>query len=193
MSKEENFLQLDLEDITPVVVSNNEKQKVINTVLQKKPKPNQIRKWAIAAIFAIGICSASLVNFPSKASILPIKDLILSETLLSKQHEFTFNRISISGNTADIYFSCDLNFKTEFITLDIADNLENQYTYTTETLTTKVTDYYSNGQATISGFNTKATSIFITPIVHTMDNKGEITKKRLETIKIDINSDEENK
>ncbi|MGE7997449.1 hypothetical protein ACQKOF_01960 [Lysinibacillus sp. NPDC093190] len=188
MNEEKNFLQLELEDITPVMVSKNEKQKVMNTVLQKQQKTKQIRKWAIASIFVIGVSSACLVTFPSMASILPIKDLILSEKLLSKQHEFIFNRFSVSGNTAYIYFSCDMDFATEFITLEIVDNLENHYEYTTGTTTTKVTDDYSNGQAIISDFNANASSIFITPIVRTMDNEGKITKERLETIKIDIDS-----
>ncbi|MFJ7733420.1 hypothetical protein ACIQXF_16235 [Lysinibacillus sp. NPDC097231] len=186
MSKEKNFLQLDLEDISPVVVSKNEKQKVINTILQKQPLPKQIRKWTIASILAIGISSACLVNFPSMASILPIKDLSLTAKLYSKQHEFIFNRISISENTASIYFSCDMDFATEFITLDIVDNLGNQYYYTTETMTTKITDDHSNGKAIISDFHANASSISITPIVHTMDKEGKVTKEILDTIKIDI-------
>jgi len=122
MNKEKIFLQLDIDDVTPVMVSKNEKQKVIKTVLQKQFIRKKIRKWTIASILAIGICSASLVNFPSMASILPIKDVNLSEKLFSKQHEFIFSRISISENTASIYFSCNLDFATEFITLDIVDN-----------------------------------------------------------------------
>ena len=192
MNKEKSILQLDIEDIVPVVVSKNEKQKVINTVLQKKSKPKQIHKWAIASIFAIGLSSACLVNFPSLASILPINDLKIYKTLFSKQHEFIFNRISISGNSAYIYFNCDMDFATEFITLDIVDNLENHYEETTETTTTKVTDDYSNGQAIINNFNADASAIFITPIIRTMDNEGKVTKERLETIKIDIDSNEEN-
>ena len=193
MSKEKNLLQLDIDDITPVEVSKNEKQKVIKTILQKQfLRKKKIRKWTIASILAIGICSASLVNFPSMASILPIKDVTLSEKLFSKQHEFIFNRISISGNSAHIYFSCDMDFATEFITLDIVDNLENKYEETTGTTTTKVTDDYSNGQAIISNFNAKASAIFITPVIRTLDNEGKVIKERLETIKIDIDSYEEN-
>jgi len=174
------------------VVSKNDKQKVLNTVLQKKPKTKQTRKWAIASIFAIGISSACLVNFPSLASKLPIKDLEIYETLSSKEHDFIFNHISISGNAAYIYFSCDMDFATEFITLDIVDNLENHYEETTGTTTTKVTDDYSNGQAIIRNFNADASAIFITPIIRTLDNEGKVIKDRLETIKIDIASNEEN-
>ncbi|MFF2176052.1 hypothetical protein ACFVT8_06275 [Lysinibacillus sp. NPDC058147] len=192
MIKEKSILQLDLEEIIPVVVSKNEKQKVINTVLQKKTKTKKTRKWAIASIFAIGISSTCLINFPSVASKLLIKDLEIYETLSSKQHEFIFNRISISGNSAYIYFSCDMDFATEFITLDIVDNLENKYEETTGTATTKVTDDYSNGQAIISNFNAKASAIFITPVIRTLDNEGKVIKERLETIKIDIDSYEEN-
>ena len=192
MNKEKSIIQLDIEDIAPVVVSKNEKQKVINTVLQKKPKSKKIRKWAIASIFAIGISSASLVNFPSLASKLPINDLKIHEYLFSNEHEFIFNRISISGNSAYIYFSCDMDFATEFITFDIVDNLENHYEETTETMTTKVNDDYSKGQAIINNFNADASTIFTTPIIRTMDNEGKVTKERLETIKINIDSNEEN-
>lgn len=190
MNKEKIFLQLDIDDITPVAVSKNEKQKVLNTVLQKQFRRKKIRKWTIASILAIGICSASLVNFSSMASILPIKDVTLSEKLFSKQHEFIFNRISISENTASIYFSCDLDFATEFITLDIVDNFDNHYYDTSETTTNKITDHYSNGKAILNNFQANASSIYITPIVHTMDKEGNITKERLETIKIEIDSNE---
>ncbi|WP_286924934.1 MULTISPECIES: hypothetical protein [Lysinibacillus] len=191
MSKEKNFLQLDIDDITPVEVSKNEKQKVIKTILQKQfLRKKKIRKWTIASILAIGICSASLVNFPSMASILPIKDVTLSEKLFSKQHEFIFNRISISENTATIYFSCNLDFATEFITLDIVDNFENYYYDTSETLTNKITDNSSNGKVILNHFEANASSIFITPIVHTMDKEGNVTKERLETIEIKIDSNE---
>lgn len=190
MNKEKIFLQLDIDDITPVSVSKNEKQKVLNTVLQKQFRRKKIRKWTIASILAIGICSASLVNFSSIASILPIKDVTLSEKLFSKQHEFIFNRISISENTASIYFSCDLDFATEFITLDIVDNFDNHYYDTSETTTNKITDHYSNGKVILNNFQANASSIYITPIVHTMDKEGNITKERLETIKIEIDSNE---
>ncbi len=126
-------------------------------------------------------------NFSIELNKIQGNELTVNQTISSKSHELVIDYLSFTKYATVIYFSGDLDFATEIVTLDITDNLGNHYEEA-PTTSMKVTDKYSTGTVVINDFNSSATSIFITPTIHTTDVKWEkIEKKQLETVEIHLN------
>ncbi len=87
MKNEKDFLQIDIEEITSIEVTKEEKQVVISHILQKPIKAFRLPKWVIAALFAIGVSSVGILSLSTVASKLPIVEHFLS--YFSKDEQLT--------------------------------------------------------------------------------------------------------
>ena len=78
-----------------------------------------------------------------------------------------------------------MDFTTEFISMDVKDNVGNTYEFA-PTQTQKVTNDFSKGTVTIFGLHKDASSLLVTPRISTLEVSKPLSTELFETVEIPL-------
>ena len=101
------------------------------------------------------------------------------------ERNITIEHIASTGYTTLIYFSGDMDFTTEFIYMDVKDNVGNTYEFA-PTQTQRVTNDFSKGTVKIFGLDQNASSLLVTPRISTLEVNKPLSTELLETVEIPL-------
>lgn len=124
-------------------------------------------------------------SFSFELDKLDLQETIVNKTITNSERTITIERIASTGYTTLIYFSGDMDFTTEFISMDVKDNVGNTYEFA-PTQTQKVTNDFSKGTVTIFGLHKDASSLLVTPRISTLEANKPLSTELLETVDIPL-------
>lgn len=124
-------------------------------------------------------------SFSFELDKLNVQETIVNKTIIHENRNITIERIASTGYTTLVYFNGDMNFDTEFISIDVKDNVGNTYEFA-PTQTQKVTNDFSKGTVTIFGLDQSASSLLVTPRISTLEANKTLSTELLETVDIPL-------
>jgi len=124
-------------------------------------------------------------SFSFELDKLNLQETIVNKTITNSERNITIERIASTGYTTLIYFSGNMDFTTEFIYMDVKDNVGNAYEFA-PTQTQTVTNDFSKGTVTIFGLDQNASSLLVTPKISTLEVNKPLSTELLETVEIPL-------
>lgn len=124
-------------------------------------------------------------SFSFELDKLDLQETIVNKTLANAERSITIERIASTGYTTLIYFTSDMDFTNEFISMDVKDNVGNTYEFA-PTQTQRVTTDFSKGTVTIFGLDQNASSLLVTPKISTLEVNKPLSTELLETVDIPL-------
>ncbi|MFF5994639.1 DUF4179 domain-containing protein [Lysinibacillus sp. KU-BSD001] len=125
-------------------------------------------------------------TFSFELNKLDLQETIVDKTITSGVRDIVIDRIASTGYTTIIYFSGDIDFMTEFIFLNVKDNLGNDYQFA-PTHGQMVTNDFLTGTVPIFGLDQNASSLLVTPTIYTMTENKPLTKEEtLGTVEVPL-------